>query len=235
MAEVAKELGFSEDEKLFREYADGAKQAYGWLFLRNGAPDTDRQAKLVRPLAFGLADGEMQKALENRLAKAVVNREYKIATGFLSTPFVLGTLTKAGRADLAYKMLENEQCPGWLWQVKQGATTSWEAWEGFTGYQGTGSFNHYSPGTVCQWLFETVAGIRPDGERHFVIAPIPGGTLTYAEGSYQSLYGEVKSRWEKTGHGTKYEITVPANTTARIMLPNGQAFEVAAGSCEYEV
>lgn len=235
MAEVAHYLGKSGDETMFREYADGAKQAYNWLFLRDGAPDTDRQAKLVRPLAFGLAEGETKMSLEDRLAKAIVNREYKIATGFLSTPFLLGTLTNMGRVDLAYRVLENEECPGWLYQVNQGATTNWESWEGFTGYQGTGSFNHYSPGAVCQWLFDTVAGIRVDGENHFALSPIPGGTLTHAEASYNSLYGEVKSRWEKTGSGMKYVFEVPASCTATICLPNGKTETVGAGTFCYEV
>ena len=235
MVEVAEVLGQTTDEKLFREYADGAKKAYQWLFLKNGAPDTDRQAKLVRPLAFGLAEGEVRSDVERRLAQAVVARQYKIATGFLSTPFVLGVLTQMGRVDLAYKMLENEKCPGWLYQVKHGATTTWESWEGYTGYQGTGSFNHYSPGAVCQWLFDTVAGIRPDGENRFVIRPIPGGTLTDAKASYQSIYGLVESSWEKRDGKTVFTVTVPVNTTAQLLLPDGSSRSLAAGSYTYTV
>lgn len=232
MAEVAAALGQAEDEKRFREYADGAKRAYQWLFLQNGAPDTDRQAKLVRPLAFELADGELRTAVAARLARAVENREYKIGTGFLSTPFILSVLTRMGRADLAYKMLENEECPGWLCQVKQGATTTWESWEGYTGYSGTGSYNHYSPGAVCQWLFDTCAGIRVAGENHFVLQPVPGGTLTYAEASYQSVYGEVKSRWKKTEAGMKYTVSVPVNTTAELVLLDGTHTELTPGNHE---
>lgn len=235
MAEAAAALGRTEDEKLYREYAEGARKAYQWLFLRSGAPDTDRQAKLVRPLAFGLAEGELRTAIENRLAQAVENRQYKIATGFLSTPFVLGVLTEMGRSDLAYKMLENEECPGWLYQVKQGATTTWESWEGFTGYQGTGSFNHYSPGAVCQWLFDTCAGIRVDGENHFTIAPVPGGTLTHAGASYRSIYGEVASRWEKTDRGVSLTVTIPANTTADVLLPDGTRHSAGAGTHTFTI
>lgn len=235
MAKTAAFLGRKEDEKLFEEYANGAKDAYNWIFLRSGAPDTDRQAKLVRPLAFGLAEGAAKKALENRLAQAVVNRDYKIATGFLSTPFLLPVLTDIGRADLAYRVLENEECPGWLYQVNNGATTNWEAWEGFTGYQGTGSFNHYSPGAVCQWLFDTVAGIRADGENHFILSPVPGGTLTYTKARYLSLYGEVTSRWEKTESSIKYEFKIPANCSAEIILPDGSRKTVLAGEYSYEI
>lgn len=235
MAQVAAALGKTEDEALFREYADGAKRAYQRLFLSGGAPDTDRQAKLVRPLQFGLAEGKLRKAVEKRLAEAVVHRDYTVATGFLSTVFLLGTLTQMGRADLAYRVLENEACPGWLYQIRHGATTNWESWEGFTGYQGTGSHNHYSPGAVCQWLFDTSAGIRVAGENRFTLAPIPGGTLTFAEGSYQSLYGTVTSRWKKTDAGVQFTFTVPANTSAEIILPDGSARTVGAGRYTYEV
>ena len=140
-----------------------------------------------------------------------------------------------GRADLAYKMLENEECPEWLCQVKQGATTTWESWEGYTGYSGTGSYNHYSPGAVCQWLFDTCAGIRVAGENHFVLQPVPGGTLTYAEASYQSVYGEVKSRWEKTAEGVTFTFSVPVNTTAELILPDGTSHAVRSGTYIFTV
>lgn len=235
MTEVAHVLGHSADEKLFREYAHGARQAYQWMFLRQGAPDTDRQAKLVRPLAFGLAEGATEKALEDRLVRAVEHRAYKVGTGFLSTPFLLSTLTGMGRPDLAYKVLENEECPGWLYQVEHGATTNWESWEGYTGYQGTGSYNHYSPGAVCQWLFDTCAGIRVEGENHFILAPIPGGTLTQAEARYLSPYGRVESRWEKVDGSTRFTFSVPANCTADIHLPDGRTETVCAGRYTYEI
>lgn len=236
LKEIAHVLGRTEDETLFAEYAEGSKKAYCWLFFRNGVPDTDRQAKLVRPLALGLAEGDetVKAALQNRLVQAVENRQYRIATGFLSTPFVLGTLTEADRTDLAYKMLENEKAPGWLYQVKHGATTIWEEWEGKTNSpNGSGSLNHYSPGAVCQWMFETAAGIQVAGENHFVIAPVPGGSLTCVSACYKSLYGEVKSSWEKTAHDVHYFISIPANTTAQVMLPNGEIHIVSAGYYEF--
>ncbi len=230
MAEVAHVLGRSEDEGLFKEYADGAVKAYDWLFLREGAPDTDRQARLIRPLALGLAEGEKKKALEDRLVQAVENRGYRIGTGFLSTPFVLPVLTEAGRTDVAYKMLENEQAPSWLAEVKTGATTMWEDWEGSELI----SRNHYAQGAVCQWLFDTVCGIRVDGVNHFVIKPVPGGTLTWAEGYYNSLYGMVRVKWEKKENGIHFYVEIPCNTAADIQLPNGEMHTVSGGNYEFE-
>lgn len=224
MAEIADVL----EEKAYKEqltpYMEGAKRAYQNLFVKTGTLDTDRQAKLVRPLALGLLEGEEKAEVQKRLVQAVEKYEYRVGTGFLSTPFVLPVLTEAGETETAYKMLENTKKPGWLGEVLDGATTVWESWEGDL------SQNHYSPGAVCEWLFSTVAGIVPDGERHFVIAPMPGGTLTHAEGSYKSLYGEVKCGWKKTENGISYEIQIPPNTTATIHLPDGTVQEVSAGT-----
>lgn len=152
-----------KDEKLYTEYADDAKKAYCWMFLQNGAPDTNRQAKPVRPLSAGAGkrDDGLTVDLQDRLLQAVVNRETKVYIGFLCTASVLETLTQAGRYDLAYRMPKNKRSPGWLYQVNHGPTTIREEWEGQNeGKNSTGSLNHYSPGAVCQCLFDTVAGIR---------------------------------------------------------------------------
>ena len=226
MKEAAKALGKTADAKLFDEYAIGAKNAYRYMFLDRQIPDTDRQAKLVRPLAFDLPTEEQRTTLERRLEQAVERREYRIATGFLSTPFILDVLTKAGRADLAYRMLENEKAPGWLYEVDQGATTIWENWEG------TVSHNHYSPGTVCKWMFDTICGIRSNRENHFLICPIPGGSFAYAKASWHSMYGTVTSGWTKEDGGIRYTIEIPPNCTAEVKLPSGEKRQLEAGRYE---
>ena len=227
MAEIAGILGKGSDKKVFEDYAEGSKKAYQHLFA--AALDTDRQAKLVRPLALGLLDGDEKNYARKRLNQAVEKGHYRVGTGFLSTPFLLGVLTEAGNAETAYKMLENTEKPGWLYEVCQDATTIWESWEG------NASRNHYSPGAVCQWLFDTVAGIRPDGENRFLIQPVPGGTLTYAKGSYRSIYGLVESGWEKQNRETVFTVTIPANTTARLALPDGSSYNLNPGSYTYTV
>ncbi|WP_460520805.1 family 78 glycoside hydrolase catalytic domain [Humibacter antri] len=224
LAEIATALGKTDDAALFMEYADGAKHAYAHLFLADGTIDTDRQAKLVRPLALGLVDGVVRQQLEARLVQAVENRHFTIGTGFLSTPFVLPVLTEAGRSDVAYRMLENTEAPSWLAEVKAGATTVWEDWEGKE------SHNHYSPGSVCQWLFDTVAGIRVDSENRFVVAPVPGGTLTYAEARYRSVFGEVMSGWQRDGDVVTVVVSIPPNTTGELRLPHGEAVELNSGT-----
>mgnify|MGYP002624555446 CR=1 FL=1 len=222
MTEIAAMLGEPCGE--YQKAAGEAKEAYA----KYAELDTDRQAKLVRPLALGLLSKAEKEKAQERLVKAVENFNYRVGTGFLSTPFLLGELTNAGAACEAYKMLLNTEKPGWLYEVTHGATTIWETWEGYTGRGDAGSLNHYSPGAVCQWLFDTAAGIRPDGENHFIIAPTPGEALDFAEASYLSLYGEVKSSWKRTEKGLEHIVNIPPNCTADVVI-NGFRKTVEAG------
>ena len=121
--------------------------------------------------------------------------------------------------------------PGWLFMPKNGATTIWESWEGnMTKDRGIASLNHYSKGAVCEWLLRGMCGIRVAGENSFVIAPLPGGSLTYAEAEYKSIYGKVFCGWEKTESGFKFSVRVPENCTAEIVLPGGRRQAVGAGA-----
>ncbi|MBO7360768.1 MAG: alfa-L-rhamnosidase, partial [Clostridia bacterium] len=225
IAEIAEILGDPGYAETLLPIAERAKKAYAKYAER----DTDRQAKLVRPLALGLYEGGEKEAALDRLVKEAEHYDYRVGTGFLSTPFLLPVLSENGRAETAYRLLENEKSPGWLYEVGQGATTVWESWEGDL------SRNHYSPGAVTEWLFSSVCGIRMDGENRFTVAPVPGGTLTYAEARYRSIYGEIASRWEKEDGMTVHTVTVPANTTAVIRLPNGEEHNVSAGTYTFEV
>lgn len=228
IGEIAKMLGKTDMEKRCEQTAKGAKEAYHALFVETGTLDTNRQAKLVRPLALKLLDGVDKKYAQQRLVQAISDYRYRVGTGFLSTVFILPVLAEAGGVETAYKMLENTEKPGWLGEVLDGATTIWENWEGDL------SQNHYSPGAVCQWLFEGVAGIQVAGENKFRIAPMPGGTLTHAKASYWSPYGMVESGWERCENGTKYIVAVPANCTAEVVLPSGERRVVSTGRYEME-
>ena len=225
MRRAAEVLGYAEDAARYGEYADGAAKAYSALFLKGTAPDTDREAKLVRPLAMGIGTPEERKALQERLVKAAENRDYCVMTGFLSTPYILPVLTEAGESGTAYRMLLNDKRPGWLYEVNQGATTIWENWEG------TLSQNHYSPGAVCQWLMESAAGIRQTSVAAFELAPVPANEgITWAKGSYESLYGKVESGWKVLPDGTVvYRFTIPAGVTATVKLPGKEPEVLGAG------
>ena len=229
MAEIAEELGHSEDAALFRKYSEGCKMAYQAMAkTAEYTLDTDRQARLARPLAFGLLNEEQTVFAKERLLRALENYGWRLGTGFLSTPLILDVLAEYD-LEAAYRLLENEEMPGWLFMPKNGATTVWESWEGTCAQGGIASLNHYSKGAVCQWLFKSMCGIRVEEENRFTIAPKPGGSFTHAKARYQSIYGAVESGWEKETDGYRFHVTVPCNTTAAVILPDGSRHELSPG------
>lgn len=235
MSEIANVLNRTADVKKYKAVSEGCKKAYQALVETDDfSLDTDRQAQLVRPLAFDLLNDKQTEYAKERLVKAIENYGYRLGTGFLSTPLILGVLDKYDLTT-AYKLLENEEMPGWLFMPKNGATTIWESWEGTKAQGGIASLNHYSKGAVCEWLFKSMCGINVDGENHFVIAPKPGGSFTFAKAQYKSIFGTVQSAWEIKDGKTVYTVEIPANTTADIILPNGTEQTVVAGKYIFEV
>ena len=229
MEEIAEHLGKHDDAAQYRRYADGCRRAYQELVEKKKFTlDTDRQAKLVRPLYMHLLDEKQRDYAEKRLLEAMEHYGWRLGTGFLSTPFILDVLAEMD-IEYAYLLLENEEMPGWLFMPKNGATTIWESWEGTKAQGGIASLNHYSKGAVCEWLFKTMCGIRVDGENHFTIAPRPGGHFTYAKAKYDSVYGTVESSWHKKDGTLTFDITVPTNCTAEIILPNEETKTVCSG------
>lgn len=233
MLKTGKNKALDANLTLFSEYRDGAKKAYQALVkTAEHSLDTDRQAKLVRPLYFNLLDEKQTAFAKDRLVKALENYKWRVGTGFLSTPFILYVLQEID-VELAYKLLENEEKPGWLFMPKSGASTIWEDWDGPTCDNGKGggiaSLNHYSKGAICEWVFQEMCGIHIDGDRHFRIEPHPGGNFAYASTEYESVYGKVKCAWTKTSDGHyEVEVSVPANTEATLCLM-GEAEELASG------
>lgn len=232
MAEIAEVLGKTDDKKRFSEYAEKAKIGYNKLLeCPKFSLDTDRQAKLVRPLYMNLLNEEQSKFAENRLVAALDKYDWRLGTGFLSTPFILYVLEKID-VEYAYKLLENEQMPGWLFMPKMHANTIWESWEGTEAQGGIASLDHYSKGAVCEWLFGDMCGIKVSGENKFTIAPKAGGKFTFAGCEYQSVYGKVSCGWERQNGKTTYKIVIPANTTAKVILPGGEKM-LTAGEYEF--
>ena len=234
MADICGLLGKTEPVAELREYSEGAKRAYQEMVTKpRFTLDTDRQAKLVRPLYMHLLTDEQTAFAKKRLIQALDHYGWRLGTGFLSTPLILYVLADLD-IEYAYRLLENEQIPGWLSMPKQGATTIWESWEGpNTAQGGIASLNHYSKGAVCEWLFDSCCGIQVEGENHFVIAPRPGGHLTHAKARYDSVYGTVESGWEKRDGKTVFTVTIPANCTAVVRLPDGSERNQNAGTMTY--
>ena len=223
MAEIATALKKDKDLSLYEEYRDGAKKTYQKLVENKGFfLDTNRQAVLVRALYFNLLSDSQKEYAKKRLIKALDDFNWRVGTGFLSTPFILYVLKEIGTS-YAYKLLENEEKPGWLYMPKTGATTIWEDWDGPDSDNGAGggiaSLNHYSKGAVCEWIFDEMCGVKVLNENEFSIEPNPGGHFTYAGFTYKSVYGTVSCLWNKVGDDYSYEIVIPPNTLAHVKLP----------------
>ena len=234
MAEIAELLGREADKKLYEEKAELVKSGYQKLVeTQKYSYDTDRQAKLVRPLYLELLDEKQTEFARKRLVKALDNYGWRLGTGFLSTPFILYVLADMD-AEYAYRLLENEEMPGWLFMPKMGANTIWESWEGTAAQGGIASLNHYSKGAVCEWLFGEMCGIKVDENNTYIVSPKVGGTIMHAACEYNGIYGKIKSEWKRDGGKTTYTVTIPANATAKAILPNGEHI-LSAGKHEFVI
>ena len=168
---------------------------------------------------------------------------FHLGTGFVGTPYILDVLEANGQLDAAYKLLEQETFPSCLFPVKNGATTIWERWDGWTpekGFQdkGMNSFNHYAYGAVGAWMVKSVAGLEigEPGYRQIVFRPRPGGTITWAEASLDTPQGKTAIRWDLENGALKVALTVPVGSTAKFDAPAGfaaKADSLAAGSHQF--
>jgi len=147
-------------------------------------------------------------------------------------------LTRAGENDAAYRLINHRTFPSWGYSIDNGATTIWERWDGYVkgrGFQdkGMNSFNHYAIGAVGEWMYRTILGINNDdrqpGYEHFILRPYPGGGLKWAKGSYDSIRGRIESSWSLVNGRLKFDVTIPANTTATIFVPAKDEAKVTEG------
>jgi alpha-L-rhamnosidase len=158
-----------------------------------------------------------------------------MSTGFHSTYRMMLELSRAGRSDVAYALVNTTTFPSWGYSIANGATTIWERWDGYVkgrGFQdkGMNSFNHYAIGAVGEWMYRTILGINNDdahpGYADFVIHPIPGGGLTWARGTHRTIRGTIASNWGVDGNTFTEEVTIPANTLATVYVPAASADRV---------
>lgn len=235
LSRIAKLLGNDEDAAHFAEVGEYATKAYRRIATENGRITSDRQAEYVRAIAFALLDEKETRQAAADLNTLVTANGYHLNTGFLSTPHLCRVLADYGYEDSAYRLLLQEDMPSWLYEVSKGATSIWENWDGINeeGYV-KASLNHYSYGAICGWLFDGVCGIQiKDGE--IVICPHPNKALSFARASYLSPLGRITSAWELREKVCRFEVEIPANVTAVLLLPSGEKRTLPAGKTETEI
>lgn len=239
------------------EMSKSGADSYGNIINRtryeNGAEPGRRPSQTAYALAidFGLIPKEKRKKAGECLLQAVLDRGGKLSVGFLGISHLAGALCKAGYPGTAFELLEQREHPGWLYSVRNGATTIWERWNSYIsetktfGEVSMNSFNHYSYGAIGEWMYGSIAGIRTGdragecGYKRILLSPLPGGSLTWAEGWHESPYGRIESGWRiESGKAERifhYHCRIPANTTATLILPGqGQTRRLELGSGNYE-
>ncbi|WP_136043075.1 MULTISPECIES: glycoside hydrolase family 78 protein [unclassified Microbacterium] len=239
VADMARVLGRSADAAHYAALADEVAAAFRVAYVKpDGTMTSDAQTAYALAIVFDLLPDAAQRTKAGaRLAELVHADGNRIATGFVGTPLVCDALTLTGHTDAAYDLLQERECPSWLYQVVQGATTIWERWDALLpdGSVNPGtmtSFNHYALGAVADWLHRSVAGLAPaePGYRRIRFAPRPGGGLTQASATQRTPYGEASISWRIEHDRLHVDLVVPVGTTAELDLPGWAVEELGHGS-----
>jgi len=227
LSKIARVLGKDDDADYYGGLSEKVKEAYVNKYVkRDGRVKPSRQGAYVLALAYDMVPEGIKPRLAAHLAKMVKDNGNHLDTGFLSTPHLCQVLCDNGYEDIAFEVLNQDTIPSWLYEVKKGATSVWEAWDCIKA-DGTlrkgMSFNHYAFGAIGEWLYRYVAGIGLDeenpGGKHIVLSPHPGGGLTEAQAVYQSSHGKIGSAWKLLEGQMTYGVIVPANSRATVRLP----------------
>jgi alpha-L-rhamnosidase len=234
LSNIASILGEEEDSEYYSDLSKKVKAAFNQGYI-------DERGKIVGNLQglyalaayFNMGDDETNKKLVERLVQKIEENGDRLDTGFLATPILLDVLTSYGRKELAYKLLLQEDCPSWLYMVNQGATSIWESWDAIKpdGNRNTTSFNHYSLGSVEDYIVRKIIGLNKvsEEEAKFIIEPDLEAPFNYCRLSYESPYGNIKVEWELNELKGQVSLEIPVGLNVAVKLPNKDTMEFGAG------
>lgn len=274
MADMADILGLSQNAMHYRKIHQNIADAFAEAYISNKRIEGDTQAVYVLSLAAEILSDEMKQAAIERLVQLIQDRDWHLSTGFVATPLLMTVLSENERSDVAYRLLLQDSLPSWGYMVKQGATTQWERWDGDIEMRrlhglddsprsfahpvigelaGMNSYNHFALGSVTGWIYQYILGIQSlaGGFQKLLIKPHIDVGLDYARGHYDSIRGRIAVSWEKSQGKLDFEISIPANVTAQVILPSDnpahdaqaiakassaeQAIELELGSGTYHI
>ncbi|CAD0114352.1 unnamed protein product [Aureobasidium uvarum] len=240
LAKAAEALGYTQDADHYLQLSERVGVAWRAAFVySDGRIGDDKQDDYVRALAFNLIPASSRPSTITRLVEIIHDSNYHFGTTLLNTAMLLTVLSDNGRADIAYKLLLNNQPHTFLNQIEAGATTIWETWTGYDeAGRAKGSHNHVATGACTRWLQEGIVGITPlePGYRKIKIRPLLGGGLDHASGGIETPFGLCKATWRvlvATGM-VQLCVTIPAGASGEIHLGNGQVHDVPTGTHFFE-
>jgi len=236
LAKAADITGRDKDCSYYSDLANRILQRFQEEFIEDdGTILGETQAGYAIALSFDLVPDELRMDVAYKLVQALKVYDNRMSTGFISTICMMNELSEMGYHELACQLAESTRMPSWGYSIEQGATTIWERWDAYVkgrGFQNAGmnSFNHYTFGSIGEWMYKHILGIQPDsqspGWRHFILAPKTGGTLTSAKGSYHSINGLISMEWYLQNNIMDLEFEIPPNTSASFIMPQGFLNEV---------
>lgn len=245
-AKMAKTINKDKDYEYYSELYEKILGKFRKSFFNEAGEMTEKtQTAHILALEFNLVEEKYREKTADALVGLLEKENGHLVTGFVGTPYFCSALSENGKIDEAYKLLLNESFPSWLYQVKMGATTIWEHWDGIndTGEMWSAdmnSFNHYAYGAIGQWLYEKMLGLNHDEEnpgfKHFFIKPMATKYFDKVKGKYLSPYGQIKIKWTRQENIITLKFTIPANTTATVIVNNSKkAYESGTYEITYTI
>ena len=254
LAKAAKILGKADDYAKYSALAAKIKNAINAKYLntKTGIYADGHQTEQSVPLCWGIVPDSLKAKAAARLADTVAANNYRLDVGILGAKAILNALSENGQAQTAYKLASQDTYPSWGWWIVNGATTLYENWN--IDAKRDLSMNHIMFGEISAWLYKGIGGIKPDekqpGFKNILLAPNFVDGLDHFEATHNGPYGKIISSWKRSGNKIKYQVTIPANSTASIVFPinngkrvyqNGKilpvlgSYKVGAGSYEFEI
>lgn len=250
MSQIAKILGHKDDQIYYQNLREKIIHAYRKVFTDGeGTLKQEFQTGYVLPLHFNMTSGRETNQMTDHLVQLIEENGNHLTTGFTGTPYILFALSDHGKLEEAYRLLLQDTCPSWLYEVKAGGTTIWERWDALrpdgtvnigdlSGAKsdeesggGMVSFNHYANGAVGDWLYKRLLGLEPlsGGYKTFKVAPKIGGNITWAKGSTITPYGPIHVYWEIKNGMFHIKVDVPVSTSCQLILPNRKSMTLMSG------
>lgn len=240
MAEIDRILGQDQDASAYQELYENIREAFIAEYVHeDGTMDADFQGIYVIALQMGLVSEDIRPKMTEHLCRLIHKNGDCLDTGFLSVLFLMDVLCDNGRKDMAYKILFQTACPGWLYKVMKGGTTMWESWGAIAedGTVSTYSYNHYAFGCIGDWMYRHLGGLQmlEPGYKKILVSPSFDSGLTSVSVSENTPYGTAAVDWRIVDHVIFVHVEIPANTTAVIDLPGRNKETVGSGSYDFMI
>ncbi|HUK32825.1 MAG TPA: alpha-L-rhamnosidase C-terminal domain-containing protein [Vicinamibacterales bacterium] len=236
LSQIADILGHADEAKDFAARAARIRASYNRHFFSRDKSSyaAGSQCANALPLVFDIVEPQNRDAVMVSLVRDVESGGYAVTAGDVGFRFLLEALTLGGHADVVYRLINQDETPGYAYQLKRGETSLTESWDA----NHFSSHNHFMLGQIVEWFYKDLVGIGCDpagaGFKKIVVHPHPVGDVTWAEATYRSIHGPIAVRWERDGKRFRLKTMIPANASAIVFLPASDRATVMEGGAPVE-